>query len=683
MRKSNIIFAAVAAAVLSASCQKVYVEPESPSSVVFEAQIGSLSRTTLDGVRVEWEDGDEVDIVSGSGVVTYVATPSRTDPRTATFTKKNSADPEPTPLPASYGMGSYAAMYPSGLVKISGGVPEVIFPSVQHSTSPGCIRESNVMFAFSESHSLTFQNAFGLLSVELKGSRTVKSIEVSTKQTNISGLFDLPSFAMSTDPALAKTRVTLDCGDGIGLTSDGVKFHIGIPGVTIPKGEMTITVTATDGATATISNNGAAAEFRMGHISPFSWTPDFKSAPAAMDGDDWLETYLSGQDITVGGITVNKTGYPRYASVRLSQIASGSAFASDYLNGMYDVVFLDYDPSSDEGLDKVEIQGPGLSLPSGVAIIGRYSSHHSEIVLSGSSMMPKGSLALKNVCVRSNTWALQTEEMQKDACRFDIEDCAFYIAPEAGVQGGLISDNCTSTGDVSTVLGYLTLRNSVVVRHNDYNHPMFSCLVGCYGTIPYKDFVIENNAFIYASSIAGRDVCSSNLFYLSTDSEVKNSSMNFTFRNNSVLGYKGNGLALTCCDPKSIVFENNVIEGKLTSKIMLVNILYPYSKLKTDTSSISGNYFNNSGPFISGVDFLNGTTIKSRFSVGTQSNVATGVSPYTTVDTAIGFLGLDTSVVQDAGCSYETKTWRKWATDAGSGTEPYAPGHGSGDFNWQ
>ena len=84
----------------------------------FQAEIGALTRTTLDGVRVQWESGDELDILSGAGVVTYVATPLATDARKAVFTKKNPSDPEPTPLPEAYGIGKYAALYPSGIVSM-------------------------------------------------------------------------------------------------------------------------------------------------------------------------------------------------------------------------------------------------------------------------------------------------------------------------------------------------------------------------------------------------------------------------------------------------------------------------------------------------------------------------------------------------------------------------------------
>ena len=147
MNSKAFIFAALALFLL-AGCRKEIVNPEPPASMSFQAEIGTLTRTTLDGVRVQWESGDELDILSGAGVVTYVATPLATDARKAVFTKKNPSDPEPTPLPEAYGIGKYAALYPSGIVSMSAGVPVVTLPSTQQYHAPGSLKGANVMFAF-------------------------------------------------------------------------------------------------------------------------------------------------------------------------------------------------------------------------------------------------------------------------------------------------------------------------------------------------------------------------------------------------------------------------------------------------------------------------------------------------------------------------------------------------------
>ena len=673
MRRKTILMAALVLPLLLAGCRKEKASPEAPSSVSFMAEIGALTRTALDGVQIHWEAGDQLDIVSGAGVVTYVATPFASDARKAVFTKKNPSDPEPLPLPETYGIGKYAAVYPSGILSMSGGVPLVTLPSTQHYHAPGSLKGVNVMFALTDSEYFSFQNALGLLELTVKGSKTLSGITVRTKETPIAGRVDFSTLGLSGDPAVSSTSVTLDCGSGIALTEEGTRFYIGIPAVMVAKGELTVIATATDGSTASLVNRGNAATFRPGHIHPFTWTPDFGGEVPA--GPDWYEVFRSGQDLVIGGKTYNLSSTPSYALVRLSQLADGDALASGYLDGRYDIVFLDY-TAADSGADRLVISDVNLAVADGVALVGRYASHHPALVFEGRSLAPKGSVALKNLCVRSNTNAITTASMSVSGSRLDLEDCAFFLAPNEGAAGSLVYDSKSTSP-----LGSLALKNSVVVRRNDYNHALFRS--SAYGAIPYADFRIENNALIYSSEILGKEYCNSSLFALSTDSEAKNSSLEFTFRNNSVLGYKGSGSILSTCDPKTIVLEDNLLDQKLSSVAYLLNIYYPYSKLSPETSSVGGNHCNNSGGFVSGVDFVNGETLKARFSVPVPNRFTFGIPPFSRVDTEIGYLLADPAVAAGAGCRYETKRWRTWSTDAGGGSESYGEGHGSDEFGWE
>ena len=671
MRGKVILIAALALSLLPAGCRKGLVSPESPASVCFQAEIGALTRTTLDGVRVQWESGDELDIVSGAGVVTYVATPLASDARRAVFAKKNPSDPEPLPLPETAGVGKYAAVYPSGIVSMSGDVPVITLPSTQQYHAPGSLKGVNVMLASTDSESFSFRNALGLLELTIKGSKTLSGITVQTKETPIAGRAGFATLALSGDPAHSSTSVTLDCGSGVALTEEGTRFFIGIPPLAVPKGKLSVTATASDGTTARLVNGGNTASFQAGHIHPFTWTPVFDGDTPA--GSDWYEIFLSGQDLVIGGKTFNLASNPSYALVRLGQFASGEEFAANFLGGQYDVVFVDTPTGA---TDRLTVSDANLAIADGVALVGRYASRQSELVFEGKAMTPKGSLALKNLCVRSNTNAITTASMTVSDARLDLEDCAFYLSPNEGAAGSLVYDTKSTSP-----LGSLALKNSVVVRRNDYNHALFRSTA--YGSIPYKDFVIENNAFVYASEILGKEYCISNLFTLSTDSEAKNPTLEFSFKNNSVLGYKGSGTILSTCDPKVIVCEDNALDWKLNSAVYLLNIYYPYSKLSAESSSVGGNYCNNSGGFVSGVDFLNGDALKDRFSVPSPNHFAFGIPPFSRVDTGIGYLLADPAVAGGAGCRYDTKFWRTWSADAGGNSESYGEGHGSDEFGWQ
>ncbi len=667
MRRIAIISAALALFLL-AGCRQEIERPEPPVSLTFEAEIGALTRTTLDGVRIHWEAGDELDILSGAGVVTYVATPLASDARKATFSKKNPSDPEPVPLPESYGLGSYAAMYPSGLVSMSGGVPIIALPATQRYHASGSLKGVNVMFATTESFSFSFQNALGLLELTIKGDKTLTSLSVHTKDTPISGQVDPMTLLPSSSNSL-----TLDCGNGVALTAEGTRFYLGFPALTIPLGELSITANASDGTKATLINRGGAATFQMGHISPYTWTPDFEEDTPT--GTDWYGIYQAGKDIVIGGRTINKSTHPSCALVRLSQLSSGSDLAG-YLGGDYDIVFLDYVLPADADADHLVISDANLALADDVALVGRYAVHHPELVFQGRSFTPMGTLSVKNICVQSNTNAVTTAAMTVSDARLDFEDCSFFIAPNENAAGSLVYDSKSTSP-----LGFFSLKNSVVVRRNDYNHPMFRS--SAYGNIPYKDFVVENNALVYTSEILGKELCTSNLFTLSTDSDAKDTSLEFLFRNNSVLGYKGSGTVLACCNPKSIILENNALESKLTSAVYLLNIYYPYSQLSPDSSSVGGNYCNNSGAFVSGVDFVSGDALKARFAVPSQNRFTFGLTPFSQSDASAGWLCTDSSVSGGAGCRYDTKLWRCWGGEGDGNSESYGEGHGSDEFGWQ
>ncbi len=404
-------------------------------------------------------------------------------------------------------------------------------------------------------------------------------------------------------------------------------------------------------------------------------TPPPPEPPLPSISDDYYQDFVDGDDVVIGGTTYNKSSHPSYALVRLSQLGSGSELAV-YLDGTYNIVFLDY-LAEDAGLDRLTVNDADIAPAAGVAVVGRYPEHHGEIIFEGKRFVPQGSFALRNVCVRSNTWVFYTSGFSSSANRFDIEDCEIFTSPASGVQGGLVSDNAASA-----VLGSMTMRNSVVVRLNDYNHSMFYFRSGLSGDVPYTDYVIENNAFIYESDIIGRETCTSSLFMLSSDSDIKNPSLNFTFRNNSVLGYRGNGTVLACCNPSSIVFEGNALDFKLTSVVYMFNIYYPYAQLSSLTSYTGGNYCNNSGAFVSGVDIVSGETLMGRFGSSSPNRFTYGLSPFSLVDASIGYLRPNPSTAGSAGCSYTTKLWRAWDGDSGGNTESYGSGYGSGSFGW-
>ena len=133
----------------------------------------------------------------------------------------------------------------------------------------------------SASMPIHFENIGGILRMNVKGTATVKSIEVSATE-------------------LGTTPITLNCGDGVALTSEGKAFYIAMPAKTYTGVE--ITLTDTDDKTCTKKFKGDGLVIERSQITKASFTAsDFKSAV----------TYNVGDKVEFGGhegIVVNIDG---------------------------------------------------------------------------------------------------------------------------------------------------------------------------------------------------------------------------------------------------------------------------------------------------------------------------------------------------------------------------------------
>ena len=141
---------------------------------------------------------------------------------------------------------------------------------------------------------ISFQNLNGILRLTVKGTATVKSIKVSAAE--------LP------------TPITLNCGAGVTLTSEGTVFHIAMPYGTF-KG-VEITLTDTDDKTCTKKFKGTdGLVIERSQITKASFS-----------------TYKVGDKVTIGGhegIVVNING--KLVIVATMNVGAGSVNGSDCL----------------------------------------------------------------------------------------------------------------------------------------------------------------------------------------------------------------------------------------------------------------------------------------------------------------------------------------------------------------
>ena len=103
------------------------------------------------------------------------------------------------------------------------------------------------------SGTLEFKNAGGILRLTVKGSAAVKSIKVAATELS--------------DP------ITLDCGTGVTLTSDGVDFYIALPTNTTGYTGVSIKLTDTDSKVCTKTlNSSYKLVINRSEITPASFT---------------------------------------------------------------------------------------------------------------------------------------------------------------------------------------------------------------------------------------------------------------------------------------------------------------------------------------------------------------------------------------------------------------------------
>ena len=268
--KKNIIIAAIAAAsalLLCASCQKQELIEQNnginASGKTFTATIEQgLTKTTITSeYKVNWVEGDQIDINGGT---TYSATPDASDATKATFTKVSGSDPTP----------DYTAVYPASLFKNSGyELPATQTYAAGKFNAPMC--------AMSSTETLEFKNFCGVLCFALKGTDKVKSIAVTANE-QLCGPFefvDATSFSFTGENE--GYTVTLDCGEGVQLSSTGsTNFYVYLPPKDSYTAGMKIVVTSTEGKTFEKTTT-TAVKIERNNLYTFDWTASF--APVHLD----------------------------------------------------------------------------------------------------------------------------------------------------------------------------------------------------------------------------------------------------------------------------------------------------------------------------------------------------------------------------------------------------------------
>ena len=264
MKKSFLALASFAAIAVGCQVEKMTDElPLADDAVVYKAvteAYAPATKTAMDGLDVVWSEGDLVAIYQGNVLPDKYVVSDGVGETTAEFTLHTEGDDYAA-------MDFNLAVYPYDAILSYGEeqmvTPEwdddthmlpIVLPSTQVYTEGSFANGSFPMVAVTESvddDTFEFKNAFGAMKLQLKGTKTVKSVIVSGANSEVlAGQFivmvknGIPSLMPGDYPTY--TSVTVDCEDGITLKADEVtEVYISLPPTTFDNG-FTVTLVDTD-----------------------------------------------------------------------------------------------------------------------------------------------------------------------------------------------------------------------------------------------------------------------------------------------------------------------------------------------------------------------------------------------------------------------------------------------------
>ena len=270
MRK-HIISASLLLLLAACQMQEEYVpvEPESGFTGETEEFAGETRTSLNESNSVVWSENDRIAVFQGSTVADlFEVSAASVGKTTGSFKEVTSEGGGGFESGNEIAVNVAVYPYAEDLVCSNSSVTEedevtsykienVELPSVQNWKENSFADESFVMVAVTsgvKDNKLRFRNVSGALRLRISGDVTIKSIEVKGNSDElISGSAEIyasadaaeaPSVVMQSN---ASRKVTLDCGDGVKLSSTSAKdFIIALPPTTFSEG-FTVTITDENG----------------------------------------------------------------------------------------------------------------------------------------------------------------------------------------------------------------------------------------------------------------------------------------------------------------------------------------------------------------------------------------------------------------------------------------------------
>ena len=264
-------------AIALAACQTVEPDEQLPVEVSgpeFAAHVEAFETETktalADGKFVVWSEEDQIAIFQGQTVAdNYQVKSEYVGTKSSTFEIVAKGEGNATELPVNVAVYPYEDDLSITTVLEEGTtaayqIAGVTIPSVQTYSANSFADDSFPMVAVTDDlndYTLSFKNLCGALKLQLKGSATIKTIELrGNSNETLSGNATVTAYPDDSVPMITmspdtSSTVTLDCGNGVQLNETAAtNFLIAIPPTEFEKG-FTVIVTDINGGTAQVETS--------------------------------------------------------------------------------------------------------------------------------------------------------------------------------------------------------------------------------------------------------------------------------------------------------------------------------------------------------------------------------------------------------------------------------------------
>ena len=223
------------------------------------------SRVQLDeNSRTVWNEGDQISVFNKTDGNECWRFDGKTGDTVGTISRVSGSA-------GGSAIGKIFAVYPyaeSNAVSADGTITTEI-PATQKYCADSYGVGNNIMVASSESGDLAFKNALGWIKIRLSGTETVKSLVLEGNDgETLTGTATIDADLTVSLAADAAKSLTLDCGEGVALSSDPTAFYFAVVPQVFEKG-ITVTAHYSDGSTFEKSTDKTITVERN-HIVPMT-----------------------------------------------------------------------------------------------------------------------------------------------------------------------------------------------------------------------------------------------------------------------------------------------------------------------------------------------------------------------------------------------------------------------------